>query len=678
MKKTILLMSLLLLSTLASATPVIFNLDKTTDKTIDKGIFYSNFLVFQVSTFPDRLLCRYSQERWTPFELMLNFDSDFEIIHKKTLTGLSDGVHRYFVRCRDLFDRNNISTETRELEAIFTITNPISAEIILSDPILKAGKHEITLQTTKLPISAPQLKYSYDGITYNPVVLHGQDNLWKGFLVIPSTLGEEIGSFKFSAQDLEGRAGSQITGDNVFIVDTRSPPLITSLEASGEYGQIKLEWFLDDVEEIEEIKIYKSDSPNVDLTSLYKTLDGSSGDYIDTEVKNGKTYYYRISSLDAAGNAADLSREIYATSLLAETPTTSTGLSPSLVGSVDAFLSEIKFLENDIKNSDDMINGLTETEKDYMKIFKIIDNFASAKSELAALKRTVENYKLTDMTKELLDNKLSSSQIKLSILKKKIPDNFKTLDSLEMTSVSTRETMRKAILEYSPELSPSEIDKTVKKSLQLIEEENLQIKSKLGVFQATYLDGAREDMSIIEHSLISELEKNKNSRFILRLPSGSLDLSSLSIKNIDYTPEQEGLVSFETDTKGITYTLNQKLDTQILKEISVSLIISQEESIPLTGYFLSNVPTEGPTFATFLILVLSGLMGYLFFIKQQQKKAVSLEFLGKAKQVKDLQKEGKTSKANALYDQLKIEYLSLSKDQKHEVFKKIKHLSSPS
>ena len=674
MKKIIFL--ILLCTTLATASTVNFNFinpNQDSNQT-HPNIIYENSIVLQITT-TSQVLCRYSTTKDTPFVSMEGFDDNFETIHKKTLINLHDGVYKYYVKCRPIADPNNASTGVAQLEAVFKISNPISAQISLSQSPLKAGKYEVSLLTTKIPATTPLLKYSFDGITYNPIILYGSENSWEGFLVISSTMEEEVGSFKFEARDLEGRTGTQIIGNNVFIVDTRAPPLITSLEASGEYGQIKLDWFLDKKEDIEEINIYKSENPNVDLTNFYKKLEGTKEEYTDTGVKNGKTYYYRISSSDAAGNTADLSREVSATSLLSKTSSSTSGLSASLVGSVDALLSEIELLQSDIENSDDMISDLTPSEAEYMKTFKITDNFESAKLELANLKKTVENYKSTDLAKDLLDSRLNSARVKLSILRKKIPDTFSTTDSLEITQTSTEDLIRKAILEYSPEFSPSLIDKTVKKSMQLIEDENLQIKSKLGVFQVTYLDGNKEDFSIIEHSLNSELEKTENTKFLLQFPSGSLDLSSLIMKNIDYTPEQEGLISFETDTKKITYTFNQKLDTQTLSLISVSLISLQEETTPLTGHFLSSVPTTGSSIATYLVLIASGLIGYLFFVKQQQKKQISLEFLEKAKQVKLLQKDGKLEEANKLYDQLKIEYIGLSGSQKREVFQEIKHLT---
>lgn len=673
--KKLLLLTLLLLG-LASASTINFNFDTVTDSSQgNTGIVYSDSIVFQVTT-PVSVLCRYSQTKDMSFNSMEGiFEDNFETIHKKTLTRLSNGVYRYYTKCRPIDDLNNQATGTAQLESIFKISNPISAQISLSNIPLKAGKHEITLQTTKIPASTPLLKYSFDGITYNPIILHGSENSWSGFLVVSSSAGEEVGSFKFEARDLEGRSGSQIYGDSTFEVDTRAPSLLTSVEAEGEYGQIELTWFFDENEEITSIKIYKSETPNVDRTNLYKTIDGDKNDYTDTDVENGKTYYYRISSLDAAGNAADLSREIQATGLISKTSSTSSGLASSLIGSVDALLSEIELLEAEIENSNDMINDLNDEEKDQIKVFKITDNFASAKSELSILKRNIESYKSTDITKELLDGKLGSSRVKMNIIKKKIPNTITSIDSSEITFNPTEDSIRKAVLEYSPELTPSTIDKTVKKSLEFLEDNNLKIKSKINILETTYLDGSTSSGSVIEHSLDSELEKSDNAKFLLKFPSGSLDLNSLSIKNLDYSPEQEGLVSFETDTKQILYTLDQKLELGILKEISISPVVILEESTPLTGYFLSNVPTSGSSFATILILVASGLIGYLFFIKQQQKKTVSLEFLGKAHQVKVLQKEGKADEANSLYEKLKIDYLGLSSDQKHEVFKEIKNIS---
>lgn len=641
------------------------------------GIIYSNSVVVKVTT-SSPVLCRYSENSNTLFEDASPFDDEFETVHKIILTNKPDNVYRYYVKCRPYDSLDDPLTETKD-NITFKLSNPIAAaNIELTDTILKEGKYEISLTTTKIPRTTPKLQFSYDGITYSPIPLHGDGTSWKGFLTIPSNAGEKVGLFKFEATDLEGRSGAHIFGNNIFEVDTIAPPQITSIDASGEYGQIKLKWFLDENKDATKINIYRSESPNVGLIDFYKTIPNEKGYYYDTDTESGKTYYYRLSSEDDAGNKADLSREIQATSLLSET-TSTTALSPLLVGSVDSLISEIELIEVDIENADEMIRKLDSSEQEYLKLLKVTGNFQSAKSELALLKRNVEGYKLTDMTKEILDNKLDSSRIKLNIIKKKIPDTFSKIDSLETKSNPTEETTRKAILEYLPELSPSEITKTIKNSLKIAEENNLDISSKINIFETTYIDGTTSTQSIIEHSLDGTLSKTEGSKFILKLPTGALDLSSLSIKNLDYTKEQDDLISFETDTKKITYILDQKIDPQILKEISVSLIAVQPKTDSLTGYFLSEIPYSssktGSAMAMFLILAASGLIGYLLYIKQKQKTELSLNFLSRAQKVKELQKNGKTEEAETLYNELKIEYLGLSKEQKSKVFREIKHLT---
>lgn len=636
------------------------------------GIIYSDQVMFKVQTSTESL-CRFSKQEDAAFAIMDSFDENLQTVHKKTLINLQDGVYKYYVKCRDYYDNTNTSTESTE-NFSFIISNAISAQIILEDEILNAGKHELKLITTKVPQSTPILRYSYDGISYDPIVLYGSSTSWKGFLIIPSSAGEEIGSFKFEARDFESRLGTSIIGDNIFLVDTMAPSTPSSIEAEGSYGEVKLEWILSDDEEIEKINIYRSEDPGVDLTDFYEELEGDDEIFYDSDIENGETYYYKISFEDKAGNKGSLSREVQATTLLGKT-SSSNGLSPSLLGSVDALLSEINLAEIEITNSNNMINSLNSEEKAQMKYFKVTDSLSSATSELSLLKKTVEAYKLTDTTKEVLDGKLSSSQVRLNVIKKKIPNSISLLDSDEKSFQPTEDSLRTALLEYSSELSPNEISKQVKKSLSKIEESNLKINSAISIFEIIYLDGSKESKTIIEHSLDSSLEREEGSKFLIRFPSSSIDLSSLSVKNLDYATEQEGLISFETDNKKIIYTLDQELDAQILNEITISLIALEESQTQLTGYFLSEVPSGGSIAATLSILLISGLVAYLLYMRQQRQKQVSLDFLERAREVRSLQKQGQNEKANKLYESLKSEYSLLSKDQKRKVFEQIKHLT---
>lgn len=691
MRKILTLTFCLFLAACVSATSVAYNSnawDTLTNLSVSATTGESNQAVHD-DTFVLKILtssrsfCRYSTTKGESFNEMSSgaFEDNLETIHKKTFSGFTySTVERYYVKCIDINYINNGTSYPEpkaELEMIVTIEPPISAQIVLDDSPLKAGKYEISLITTKTPASTPSLEYSYDGITYNPIILYGSKTSWKGFLVIPSSVGEEVGSFKFEAQDLEGRVGTEIETNSIFTVDTKSPSMVTSFDASGEYGQIKLEWFLDEDEsDISEINIYRSESPGVDLTNLYKTIEETGDEYYyDTNVENGKTYYYRISFSDQAKNSADLSREVQATSLISKTSSTSTGLSSLLVGSVDAVLSEIELTSMSIESSDEMMSMLSSSEKEYANLLGVTGSLESATSELSSLKKTVEGYKTIDMTKELLDTKLNSARVKINVIRKKIPDSFEVTQSVEESQSQEEDSIRKAILQYSPELSPNEIDKVVKESLSVSEAKSLKIKSKLTSFKIIYLDGEEDERSVVEYTMDSNLEKDANSKFLLQLPSETLNLDSLDIKNLDYTQEQENMISFETDSKKITYIIDEQLDSQILGSSSLSLVKFPEESTSLTGNFILNIPFKGSLSVTLLMLVAFSLAGYLFFVKQQQRKEISAGFLEKAREVKRLQKEGNIKEAARLYDSLKVEYVSLSEKQKREVFNKIQEMS---
>ena len=680
MKKPMMIFALLLFSTLASAITVNFNFDTTQNSTPpSQGIFYTESLVLQIQT-TERVRCRYSTTTEPSFDSMTGFfDEDLETIHKKTLTGLSTKVHRYFVRCRNISNPSNPLDGRNELEAIFTTSNLISAVDIsimgieTEEDALNSGKHEINLITSKIPSTTPTLTYSYDGIIYNPITLYGSGTSWKGYLMISESTGEKIGSFKFEAKDIEERTGTNIREGSTFIVDTKAPSSMSSLEAIGEYKQIRLEWVSPENEDIETINIYKSTDPNVGYTDFYKSIDGTEEDYIDEDVIRGKTYYYKIAPEDLAGNIADLSREITATSRT-DNKTSTTGLSPYLMGTVDAALTELALLESDASRAQTTLNSFDESETICLKTLGLFDNLESTKSELAALKKEIENYKLQDLTSETLNSRLAASRIKINIIKKKIPDTITSTSSNRKEIKPTEESLRIALIEYFSELTPSLIDKSVKQSQALIEEHNIKIQSQIDIFEITFLDGTRQSKSLIQHYIDSTLEKSENKMIILKIPA-SIPIESLKIKNIDYTEGGAGLIKFGADTKEITYIIDTKLDPNSINEINIAPLEIAEDKPFFTGYSLSSIPGTGSMGMTTLILLACSLVVYLTLMRKRQKNSTIMSFIEKAEEVKYLKKIGQEEKANELYNVLKSDYLRLNQKQKAKVFEEVKHLS---
>src|SRR3989339_530244 len=123
-------------------------------------------------------------------------------------------------------------------------------------------------------------------------------------------------SFDFKANDLEGRQGTKIISGGVVKVDTLNPSTILEIVAVGYDGEIKLDWHYNG--DYKEFNIYRSLSANPDFTDFYK-ISGSNS-FNDKWVEDGKTYYYRVSVIDDAGNEGELSSQVYATSLLNNVP----------------------------------------------------------------------------------------------------------------------------------------------------------------------------------------------------------------------------------------------------------------------------------------------------------------------------------------------------------------------
>jgi len=274
-----------------------------------------------------------------------------------------------------------------------------------------------------------------------------------------------------------------------------------------------------------------------------------------------------------------------------------------------------------------------------------------------------------------LDSKISSSRIKLNSLKKRVPENIQLIDSAEQVTKTDLDEIRSTILETSPELETSLIDKSTKNSFDL--SKSLKINSKLFVFDVIYLDGTKKSISLIEHEISNSLEGSKDFSLYLRWPESLIDGPKVTLKNSDYSKEKDDLLSFGKDTKKITYQLDKKLDTDVLSGIFISPIQVAEESPSITGYFL-NLPGTDSLGTTFLIIVASTLGIYLLYVRKKKGKEDTFiqDFILKAREVKQLNKEGKAEEASTLYESLQSDYIGLSPEEKRKVFREVKSLAS--
>jgi len=657
-----------MLNLVAAQTPSIISIDYDFSKNYssDPTIYPCSSVVLRVNT-PIETSCFFTDvENAEPLN---PFTENYGTRHEEVIDNLDDGMHKYYIRC------NNLNSSGPIMEVVFRTSLPVYAQISLSEePPLKAGKYEVTLITSKKVLSVPTLEYSFDNLVYKPIALEGEGKVWKGFLIIPENLGDAIVSFKFEAKDLSGRIGNEIKGDNVFIVDTKKPSTIETIKATGYEGQIKLEWFFD--EDVKKFNIYRSENQNLDYTDFYKSTNDDS--FVDNNVEKGKTYYYRVASVDEAGNIGDLSREVKAT-VLRENITETTGLAPELIGKVDNALTRIDLTIQDINNIKNSLNLKTEKEKEIFNDLKLNKELDNSLSELNSLKREVGNYKLQDLSENELDNKLNSAELKLNIIKKKVPENLIINEESSLNRDINEEDIREAILEYNQELTERQVEKSVRDSFNLIKEKNLEIVSNLYIVEIVYLDGTTKEISLIKDNLNSELEKLEDTFFIVSIPKDIAESSSqISIQNLDYNIiKSDPVISFDSDTKKIIYSINKRISSDSLNKIKISLIRINKEEDKITGFFVLNTENKASLEIfgiVFLIIVFFILVFYFLYINKKKKNTKRREIEKKIEGIKEFLEKGDAENAKKIYDELKKEYQKLSKKQKAEIYEKIKKL----
>ncbi|MBD3253353.1 hypothetical protein GF386_06475 [Candidatus Pacearchaeota archaeon] len=634
----------------------------------EADIDYSSVLL-RVNT--DRsAVCRYSEFRGMSYENMDYFDISSGKSHEKVFRDLDDEtIYTYYIKCR-----NNSSNEPPESEFLLRVNKRVSANILLSEESpLSGGMVDVTLLTSKIVSQTPELSYSFDGVVYNSIPLEGSEKKWKGHLIIPESDDNSILSFKFKSYDLSGRPGNEIIKGNVFIVDTLKPKTITNLRSVGRVGSIDLEWHYDE-DDFEEFKIYRSTSSNIDYTDFYESTKESF--FEDSLVEKGKTYYYRVSAIDSAGNEGDLSFESHATVLL-DNKTSSSGLGgldPELRGRVDNFIVEIDSVIDEIISIESSIDLKDNREIELFSDLGLKKGISDSKGELNSLKRDVEKYKLQDLSEDELNRKIDSSTLRLNIIKKKVPEDIVVLDEDSEVSEIEEKDIEEVILEMDSQISDSNKKRNVRESLKLKEDSGLKINSDYYVIEVVYLDGTKKEMSVVKKVISAELERDKNTYLVEVIPKSFVESASeINVHNINYQViKEDPIISFESDAKEIIYSSNKRSSVSKLKDtklVLVRLLEDSGETSGITGYFFLNpsIKEYSGLFIGFLIII--ALFVYFFYLKNNRPSDLFLRISGKLKESFELLEKGELDEAEEIYKSLKNLYKSLTKKEKKILYR---------
>jgi hypothetical protein len=643
----------------AGSSIITLNYDFSNTYFIDGIVYKTENVVLRLMTSVETT-CLYAENTYQ----FVPFDGEYGLTHEAYLENLEEKLHKYYVKCGD----------GPIMEINFATSTPIYATIKISEtPPLKEGKYKINLVTSKTSLGIPALEYSFDEIVYKPISLKGSGTSWEGNLIIPPSTGENICSFRFKAKDLAGVEGTKIIGDNLFIVDTSKPQMVEIINAIGDVGQVRVEWFFD--EEISEFNVYRSENPGIDYTDIYKT---SSKDYFyDNNVEKGKTYYYKVAGVDEAGNIGDLSKEVYATALI-NNYSKESGLNPKLIGKVDNFITEINSVIENIQEVDSRVKLKEEDEKEIFSNLKLDKEIESAISELNSLKRDIESYKLQDLSEEELDKKISSASLKLSITKKKVPEDITIIDEKEFDRVLDEENIQRIFLEYS---SNNEYDyrKEISETNKIVKESGLGVKSKFYSIEIMYLDGTKKSITLIEEEISKDREYEQEMSPIMIVPKEIVESASeLKIINLEYQViKDDPVISFKPGTENILYYINKEMSLDSLEEILISPIMipsADIENSKITGNSILDY-TSSNSFGIVALIIFALILG-VYFLKIKNDSSIKplLLTMQDLKKVKELIKEGKEEEGKELYNKVKEEYKNLSDKEKRIVVEGVKEM----
>jgi len=670
-KKLFLVLGMILISLsfiLGATTPIIqetYNFSNFTST--EDNPYLADSVVLRIFT-SSETTCHYTETSViTPNE---KFEGNYGTRHETFLGDLEEGVHNYYVRCGD--------SSNPVMKLVFKTKSPVYGILDISEePPLKEGQYELTLTTSKEVSEIPTLEYTLDGITKKEVSLTGSGTSWRGYLIVPGNVGETIGYFEFDAYDVYGTHGTKLTGDNLFIVDTDKPETIGIINSIGYEGQIRLDWFYE--EDVEEFNIYRSENPQIDYTDFYKTTTRKY--HTDNNVERGKTYYYRGAGVDEAGNIADLSKEVYATSLLSNDSLDDLGLDVKLLGRVDNMILGIDSFVADAQEIKDVMGHEEGKQKDLFESLGFGKEIDGIVSELNSLKRDVEKYKLQDLSENELENKLGSAELRLNIIKKKTPESLIIIEENSISREINEQDIEIATLEYLGE--PSE---NSKKELdfvfELAEEKNLEITSTFYNLEIVYMDGSRTDITVVEDELNSEIEEVDDFYFVVVIPKDIAERASeLEIINTNFeVVKEDPVLLFYSDTKKITYYLEKEVSSGSLRTILLSpiKIIKEEEKQGIkgiTGNIVGNSASKGSFGIIVLVIFALGLLIYFFKMKGKEEVKPTLKVLEQVREVVNLSNQGKNEKAKELYSKIKEEYKNLSKKEKKLVVEELKELN---
>lgn len=620
--------------------------------------------------------CKYS-ENDEDYHLMTNtFTKESSTSHYIIIQNKPQELYSYYVKC--VAESGLISSSVKE----FFVNRKPTAQISLENDPLPAGTYEVTMQASETLSQIPSLYYYFnDDATLRPIALTGTGTIYKGYLILDENLGERIGTFSLSATDSSGLKGEEITSGKIFLVDTNPPKAPDSVEISIENEGVIIDWTFDD--DFDEFVVYRGTSPNVEKVNQYRTTSKKS--YVDKNVEDGVTYFYRVAAKDAAGNIGELSDEVEMFVLQSKTEELNPKLKYVLGNAIDVIETELF----DYQEAKRLLESNKNTEAIQIdSAFGVIANLDTTITRIQTILNELKKLEVQDLTESQLNNLITNYDNQISQIHDETYIRIKIIDQKTISIEPSDAQINTAITEYllGTELSSEELINYTNSMKDLQAKINVeanfisaQLESKNQVKPVSYVQKDLTSIQPVQKANIIEIVPKDFSR----------SAQDVFFSNKPQILQDDPIVQWslaQLTSQRINYWITEQRNSNVLSLTSTVVLtppVIVGSNNQITGQVIDEVDSESGGFwktfsVVFLSLVVISLLGYYMAsgsrsVKTPVAKGIDTEFLLKKYQhilaaamsaVDNVQ----TEKAKILYQELYNLYLGLNEVDQNRAY----------
>ncbi len=560
------------------STSTSFTVDTTNIAVLSKSytIGNNNVVTFNLTTnMPG--ICKYDSSDKSYDSMSLTFTSTNDVKHSTAINGLSDGSYMYYIKCRNVYD--NITLTNTEGISFVVANKPVASISLSKSPPLKAGTYEVRLTTSKSVPIAPSLYYNFNtDASARYVTLTGSNTEWKGYIIISESTSGMIGTFHYSSNDGFGNIGNTISNGEIFLIDTIKPISSSSLQSVvQDDGTIRLKWYYDG-EEVSRYNIYRSTNNNVDYVDYYDSVN--SQQYVDRDVINGITYYYRIAAVDKAGNDGILSEIVsetstknYVVNTADNTITVQKSLDGALVPKIDQLVSELEKYVVDIDTQKSLLEETNDPNKlKIITLLKLNDKAKTAKVTLNAIITQVKDIKNQDIKSSELDVRLNKLRMDAIKAKSMVAEDIVVSEQSNYDQVTQESDVDDAI----SQIVNLNLSKTVLENYSISNkklQDFITINTDIMIFKIQYMGKDDYDKYTLVKKIVSSSQDLKDIVIIENIPKNFETKASNIIFDIDSQQKpsivkEDPVLQWSVDAfnkQTIYYMINNHVDISYAK-----------------------------------------------------------------------------------------------------------------